>query len=191
VPTLVAVLALAALAALTACGGEDEPAAATPADETPTQAPTVEQPTPTPGGVTPEAAASPTGATTLPEIGSLCDLVTLEDVEEAVGQSVTDTRDRDTACLYSIAPRDVVQIELGTQQIFEEGIYGPYAASGREPVTGIGDEAAWFGLVAPFFLSVHQGDLYFQVRLDLREEDSETQLEIAKALAAIAVERLP
>jgi hypothetical protein len=190
---LLAVGSLAALAALTACGGdgggEEGPAATTPAGETPTQAPTVEQPTPTPEGVTPEAAASPTGATTLPEIGSLCDLVTQEDVEEALGQSVADTRDLDTACRYSIAPEDVVQIELGTQQIFEEGIYGPDAP--REPVSGIGDGAAWFGEVAPRYLAVRQGEFYFQVRLDLSEVDSETQLEIAKALAAIAIERLP
>ncbi len=183
---LLAVVALAALAALTACGGgdgEEEPAATTPAGETPTQAPTVERPTSTPEGRTPAAAASPTDRI------NLCDLVTPEDVEEALGESVTDTSDRDTACRYSIAPGDVVQIELGTQQIFEEGIYGPDAL--REPVSGIGDGAAWFGEVAPRYLAVRQGNFYFQVRLDLREVDSETQLEIAKGLAAKAVERIP
>lgn len=187
VPTLIAVLALAALAALTACGGDDEPAATIPAGESPTQAPTAEQPTPTPEGATPEAAASPTA-----EI-NWCDLVTPEEVEEALGQSVTDTEERGSvACRYMTAPSNIaVQIEQGTQQIFEEGIYGEYAASGREPVPGIGDGSAWFGKVAPFFLAVRQGDFYFQVRLDLPEVDSETQLEIAKELAAIAVERLP
>ncbi len=183
---LLAIL-VAALAALTACGGDDEPAATTPADETPTQAPTDEQPTPTPDGVTPEAAPSP-----IPGI-NWCDLVTPEEVEEALGEPVAETEERgDLACRHSIAPRDAVQIEQGTQQIFEEGIYGEYAAAGREPVSGIGDEAAWFGRVAPFFLAVRQGDVYFQVALVLYEEvDSETQLEIAKELAAIAVERLP
>jgi predicted small lipoprotein YifL len=186
---LLAMVALAAVAALTACGGdgEEEPAATTPAGETPTQAPTVEPSTPTPEGVTPEPAASPAA-----EI-NWCDLVTTEEVEEALGESVTDTEEvGDVACRYMTDPINVaVQIEQGTQQIFEEGMYGEYAASGREPVPGIGDEAAWFGLVAPFFLSVHEGDLYFQVRLDLSEVDSETQLEIAKELAAMAVERLP
>jgi len=185
---LPAVVALAALVALTACGGggsgEEEPAATTPAGETPTQVPTVERLTPTPEGVTPEAAASPTAGI------NLCDLVTPEDVEEALGESVTDTRDLDTvSCRYSTAPTSSVSIERGSQQIFEEGIYGPDAP--REPVPGIGDEAAWFGEVAPRFLSVRQGDFYFQVRLLLPEVDSATQLEIAKGLAAKAVERLP
>jgi hypothetical protein len=188
---LLAIL-VTALAALTACGGggdgEEEPAATTPAGETPTQAPTDEQPTPTPEeGTTPEAAPSP-----IPGI-NWCDLVTPEEVEEALGESVIETEERgDLACRYSIAPRDAVQIEQGTQKIFEEGIYGEYAAAGRDPVSGIGDEAAWFGRVAPFFLAVRQGDVYFQVALVLYGEvDSETQLEIAKALAAIAVERIP
>ena len=187
VPTLVAVLALAALAALTACGGDDEPAAATPAGETPTQAPADEQPTPAPDGVTPEAAPSP-----IPGI-NWCDLVTPEEVEEALGKPVAETYELgDLTCRYNIAPRDTVQIEQGTQQVFEEGIYGEYAAAGREPVSGIGDEAAWFGRVAPFFLAVRQGDVYFQVALNLYEEvDSETQLEIAKELAGKAIERLP
>ncbi len=185
---LLAVVALAALVALTACGGggggEEEPAATTPAGETPTQAPTVERLTPTPEGPTREAAASPTATI------NLCDLVTPEDVEEALGESVTDTRDLDTvSCRYSTAPTSSVSIERGSQQIFEEGIYG--ADAPREPVPGIGDEAAWFGEVAPRFLSVRQGDFYFQVRLLLPEVDSATQLEIAKGLAAKAVERLP
>ncbi len=87
------------------------------------------------------------------------------------------------------APKNSVSIERGSQQIFEEGIYG--AGEPREPVPGIGEGAAWFGRVAPFFLAVRQGDVYFQVRLSLDEVGSETQFEIAKALAAIAVERLP
>ncbi len=185
---LPAVVALAALVALTACGGggggEEEPAATTPAGEPPTQVPTVERLTPTPEGATPEAAASPTAGI------NLCDLVTPEDVEEALGESVTDTRDLDTvSCRYSTAPTSSVSIERGSQQIFEEGIYGPDAP--REPVPGIGDEAAWFGEVAPRFLSVRQGDFYFQIRLLLPEVESATQLEIAKELATKAVERIP
>lgn len=180
---LLAVLVAAML--LAACKSSDG-GGETPAGGTPTQAPTVERPTPTPEGITPEAAASPTA-----EI-NWCDLVTPEEVEEALGESVTETEERgDVACRYSITLTDTVQIEQGTQQIFEEGIYGEYAAAGREPVPDIGEGAAWFGRVAPFFLAVRQGDVYFQVRLSLDEVDSETQFEIAKALAAIAVERLP
>ncbi len=100
----------------------------------------------------------------------MCDLVTPEEVEEALGESVIDTRDLDTvACRYSTSLTSSVNIEVGSQQIFEEGIYGAFAAAGREPVPGIGDEAAWFGEVAPRFLSVRQGDFYFQIRLSLPE----------------------
>ncbi len=177
---LAMLVAAVLLAACKSSGGGGE----TPAGETPTQAPTVERLTPTPEGATPEAAASPTDGI------YLCDLVTPEEVEEALGESVTDTRDLDTvSCLYSTAPKNSVSIERGSQQILEEGIYG--ADASREPVSGIGDEAAWFGDVAPRYLSVRQGDFYFQVRLNLPDVDSSTQLEIAKDLAAKAVERLP
>ncbi len=183
---LLAMLVAAML--LTACGNGDGDETTT-GGETPTVGETAEadgEATPTPEGVTPQAAASPAA-----EI-NWCDLVTPEEVEEAVGESVIETEERgDVACRHAIGPADAVQIEQGTQQIYEEGIYGEYAASGREPVSGIGDEAAWFGLVAPFFLAVHQGDVYFQVALNLDEVDSATQLEIAKELAAKAVERLP
>jgi hypothetical protein len=182
---------LVAASLLAACGGNGDDGEAPTVGETPTAGETAEadgEATPTPEeGTTPEAAPSP-----IPGI-NWCDLVTPEEVEEALGQPVAETEERgDLACRHSIAPRDAVQIGQGTQQIFEEGIYGEYAAAGREPVSGIGDEAAWFGRVAPFFLSVRQGDVYFQVTLVLfGEVDSETQLEITKALAAKAVERLP
>ncbi|MEE8345908.1 MAG: hypothetical protein V3S20_01040 [Dehalococcoidia bacterium] len=186
----VLVASLSLLAVASGCGGggggEREPTATTPAGETPTQAPTVEQPTPTPEGPAGDAAASPTATI------NLCDLLTPEEVEEALGEPVTDTRDLDTvACQYSTSLTSSVNIEAGSQQIFEEGIYGAFAAAGREPVPGIGDGAAWFGGVSPFFLSVRQGDFYFQIRMSLPEVDSATQLEIAKRLAAKAVERIP
>jgi hypothetical protein len=174
---------LVAAALLVACGGGDGNGETATVGETPTAGETAEadgEATPTPDeGTTPEAAPSP-----IPGI-NWCDLVTPEEVEEALGKPVAETYELgDLTCRYNIAPRDTVQIEQGTQQIFEEGIYGEYAAAGREPVSGIGDEAAWFGRVAPFFLAVRQGDVYFQVALNLYEEvDSETQLEIAKELA--------
>ena len=175
----IALLTLAALAALSACGGggdQEEPEATTPAGETAA-----------PDGST------PTAATTLPEITSLCDLVTPEDVRELLGESVTGASEfRDVSCGYSIASGSL-NIEQGSQQDFEEG-EGPFRTGDLgEPVPGIGDEAAWWGgdLYALNILSVRQGDFYFRLKLGLAEVDVETQLEVAKGLATRAVERLP
>ncbi|MCH8814689.1 MAG: hypothetical protein IH957_06250 [Chloroflexi bacterium] len=177
VPILVALLALAAIAALAACGGggdEEEPKATTPAVETAA-----------PDGST------PTADTTLPEITSLCDLVTPKDVEEALGESVISSSEfKDVSCGYSTASGGL-NIERGSQEDFEVGI----ARGGDlgDPVPGIGDQAAWFGFsdFGSDTLAVGKGDFYFQLRMNLPELDSATQLEMAKELAVKAVERIP
>ncbi len=182
-PILVALLALASIAALSACGGgddEEESGATTPAGETAA-----------PDGSAPEATASPTAATTLPEITSLCDLVPVEDVEEALGESVTGSNEfKDVSCGYSTASGGL-NVERGSQEDFEVGI----ARGGDlgEPVPGIGDQAAWFGFseFGNDTLAVGKGDFYFQLRMNLADLDSAAQLEIAKGLAARAVERIP
>ena len=46
-------------------------------------------------------------------------------------------------------------------------------------------------IVALGVLSLRQGDVYIRIMLNLPEVDSSTQLEIAKDLAAKALERLP
>ena len=174
---IVAVLALGA-ALLAACGGDDDDQA--PTDDA-TTAPAGESPTDAAG-------ASPTDATTLPEITSLCDLVTAEDVEEALGESATLAAEfKDVSCAYSTASGGL-NIERGSQQDFEVGI----ARTGDvgELVPGIGDEAAWF-VGGQNTLIVRQGDFYFQLRMNLPELDSATQLEAAKDIAARAVERIP
>ncbi len=204
-PTLVAVLALAVLVALTACGGggggEEAPAAATPVDGIPTQAPTVERPTATPGGPTPPA-ASPTAATTPPQIGSFCDLVTPEEADEALGEFVTafpcgtlnGQWQTDSGIYLRIEPGSPEDLQAGAEM---EGVAG-------EPVPGIGEEAAWFDgvrvpshhfdfeeTVALGVLSLRQGDVYLRIMLNLPDADSSTQLEIAKDLADTAIQRLP
>ena len=181
-PILVALVALAALGVLAACvgGGEEESAATTPAGETAT-----------PDGPTPTADASPTDAATLPEITSLCDLVTPEDVEDAVGASVAgSTEFKDVSCGYSTTAGSV-NIERGSQQDFDVGIFGTGELG--EPVPGIGDQAAWFGFAAfgNDTLAVGKGDFYFQLRMNLADLDTAAQLEVAKDLAAKAVERIP
>ncbi len=164
-----AALALAAML-LTACGSSDG------GGETPTVVETEE--------------LDGEAATTLPEITSLCDLVTQEDVEEALGESVTgSTEFKDVSCGYSTASGGL-NIERGSQQDFEVGV-GPFRTGDLgEPVPGIGDQAAWFG-EGQNILAVGKGDFYFQLRMNLPELDSAAQLEAAKDIADKAVERIP
>ncbi len=177
----IALLTLAALAALTACGGggdEEEPAATTPAGETAA-----------PDGSTPTAAASPTAATTLPEITNLCDLMTREEAEEVLGVSVTTVNEVvGGSCNYGTAS-GIFGIERGSQRDFEVGAPGTDGLG--EPVPGIGDEAAWWGggFLGSGILSVRQGDFY--LRIFVGEEEGAAQLEVAKDIAAKALERIP
>ncbi len=169
-------LALGA-ALLAACGGDDD-------DQAPTDVATTD-----PAGDSPAdtGGASPTDATTLPEITSLCDLVTPEDVKDVMGASVSGSSEfKDVSCGYStsIGP---LNIERGSAGDFEEGV-GPFLTGDLgDPVAGIGDEAAWFGNS----MSVGKGDFYFQIRLSDTEVNGKSQLEVATELATRAVERLP
>ena len=197
-PTLVAVLALAALVALMACGGGDDgeaPAATTPAGETPTQAPTAERPTATLEGPTPAAEASPTAA----EIDA-SNSVTFEEVDEALGEFSTGGFCGPFYCQYDTESGIYLRIEQGLPQDFEAraelidyrfpGLAEAVQGVEGEPVPGVGDEAAWFdGEVA--VLIVREGDAYFRFVLNLPEVDSSTQLEIAKGLATKAIQQLP
>ncbi len=173
---LATVFALSA-ALLAACGGDDGG-----------QAPT-DVATTAPAGESPADAgeASPTTATTLAEITSLCDLVTADDVEDALGESATIAAEfKDVSCAYTTASGGL-NIERGSAGDFEEGV-GPFLTGDLgDPVPGIGDEAAWFGNS----MSVGKGDFYFQIRLFDTEVEGVTQLDVAKALATRAVERLP
>ena len=189
---LVTLLALAALLASTACGGGDgEPTATAPAGETPTKAPTVEQPTPT-------AEESPAARI------DWCDLVTAEEADEALGEFVTGVLSVGHGnCLWHTDSVIYLRIEQGSADDLQadaemEGVAG-------EPVPGIGEEAAWFDgvrspshhidfegtTVALGVLSVRQGDAYLRITLNLPEADSSTQLEVAKGLAAKVTERIP
>jgi hypothetical protein len=197
---LLAVVALAALAALTACGGDDgeeEPVATTPAGETPTQAPTVEPSTPTPEGGTPAAAPSPAARI------DWCDLVTGEEADEALDEFVSALASVSGYCNWQTDSGVYLRMEPGSPGDLQAGAELEGVAG--EPVPGIGEEAAWFDgvrvpshhwefeetIVSLGVLSLRQGDVYFRVMLNLPEVDGAAQLEIAKDLAAIAIERLP
>ena len=182
-----------------ACGGgggeEQEPAATTLAGGTATQAPVAESPTPRPEDSTPAAAASPAARF------SLC-LVEPEDADEALGEFVTGFPGGNLNCTYQTESGIYLRFELGSPEDFQagaelEGVRG-------KPVSGIGEEAVWFGgvqfpshhfnfdeIVTLGVLSMRQGDVYFRIMLNLPELDSAAQLEVALDLAAIAIPRLP
>lgn len=187
---LATVLALGA-ALLAACGGDDDgsdDATTTPTDVE-TTAPAIETP-------------AATLAVTPPDIGSFCDLVTPEEADVALGEFVTGFPcgtlngqwQADSGLYLRLEPGSAEDLEVGAEM---EGVVG-------EPVTGIGDEAVWFpGVQGPSHhfdsdetvslgvLSLRQGDVYLRVMLNLPAADSAAQLEIAKGVAATAVDRLP
>ena len=188
---LVTVLVLGT-ALLAACGGDDDDSA--PNDGA-TTAPVGESPTDA-------GDPSPTTATTLPEIGSFCDLVTPEEADEALGEFVTGFPcgtlngqwQTDSGLYVRLEPGSAEDLLAGAEM---EGVAG-------EPVPGIGEEAAWFDVVrvpshhfdfdetvALGVLSLRHGDVYLRIMLNLPAVDSAAQLEIAKGVAARAIERLP
>jgi hypothetical protein len=188
-PVTVLVLGVALLAA---CGGDDD--TTTPTDVA-TTAPAGESPTATSG-------ASPTLAVTPPDIGSFCDLVTPEEADVALGEFVTGFPcgtlngqwQADSGIYLRLEPGSAEDLEAGAEM---EGVSG-------EPVTGIGDEAAWFfGVQGPSHhfdsdetvslgvLTLRQGEVYLRVMLNLPAVDSAAQREIAKGVAATAITRLP
>lgn len=196
---LVTVLVLGA-ALLAACGGggDDD-------DEAPTgvatTAPAEESPADL-GGASPTGQPSPTAATTPPEIGSFCDLVTAEEADEALGEFVTGLPCGTLNGLWQTDSGLYLRLEPGSAEDLQAGAEMQGVAG--EPVSGIGEEAAWFdGVLFPSHhfgfdeevalgvLSLRSGDFYLRIMLNLPAVDGAAQLEIAKGLAAKVIERLP
>ncbi len=187
---LAALLALGAVL-LAACGGDDDgpdDATTTPTDVA----------TPAPASDTPAATLVVTPA----DIGSFCDLVTPEEADVALGEFVTGFPCGTLNGQWQAASGIYLRLEPGSSEDLEAGAEMEGVAG--EPVTGIGDEAAWFpGVEGPthhvFFddtvslgiLSFRSGDVYLRVMLNLPAVDSAAQLEVAKGVAATAVDRLP
>lgn len=172
------------LALLAACGGSDDDRTSPPAEESPEVS---AEPTPTPQRRTRTPAASPTQAVRLCDLNA--PLVTPDEADEALGEFVTGIPTYGSStCQYDTESGIYLRIEPGSQDDFRdsaelEGVAG-------EPVPGIGDEAAWFAATRGV-LSVREGDVHFRIVLNLPDESKANQLEIARDLAAIAVERLP
>lgn len=173
----IALTTIVALVALAACGGGDDDSGSLFDGE----------PTATPAGSAPDATSSPPGEAALPEITSLCDLVTEDDVDDALSESATLVAEfKDVSCAYA-TDSGSLNIERGSQKDFEVGIFG--TGDLGEPVEAIGEQAAWFA--GSNTLSVGKGDFYFQLRMNFPDLESAAQLEAAKDIAAKAVERIP
>ena len=191
-------------ALLAACGGDDDDkapndvATADPTDFE-TTAPAGESRTETSA---PSLTASPTAATEANQFGSFCDLVTPDEADEVLGEFVTGFPCGNLNGQWQADSGLYVRLEPGSAEdplpgAEIEGVAG-------QPVTGVGDEAAWFdGVQVPShhfafnetvslgILSLRQGDIHLRVMLNLPGVDGAGQLEIAKGVAAKAIERLP
>ncbi len=193
-------IAAAGLVLFSACGGGGDDDDQVPTDGA-TTIPASDSPTDT-ANASPTSTAALTTATAAPQIGSFCDLVTPEEADEALGEFVTGFPcgtlngqwQADSGLYLRLEPGSSEDLLAGAEM---EGVAG-------EPVSGIGDEAAWFDgvqvpshhfafseTVALGVLSLRQGDVYLRIMLNLPAVDGAAQLEIAKGVAAKAIERFP
>ena len=197
--TLVLALALTSPLALIACAGPG-PGGGTSPSTRPTLVPVARPPTPTPAAPTPAALASPTDGTGLPaggasprtDLGSLCDLLTPDEADEALGEFVTGILDLsqglNSYCEYETDSDSFLRIQLGAPSDFEAG--AQLAGVAAVPVPGVGEAAVWFGGEMGV-LSVRERNSYFRLVLNLPGTDAAAQLAIATGLAARVIERLP
>jgi hypothetical protein len=194
---LLAVVAMAALAALTACGGDGggEGWGWPPPD----------QETPTPEG---REAVTPTDSTPRPErsnvprlrCGTLMQL-TDKDIEEALGEKGTWLHGQGEVCTKELVTdeRFFVRMEPGAPGDLEPG--ADLLGVPGEPVSAVGDDARWFGGTGAEgggtvgILSVRQstslGALHFRIALGRPDLSSAEQLDKAKNLALSALPRFP
>jgi hypothetical protein len=176
-----AAVTVAGLILLAACGGGDGP----PVIETPEPAAT---PTPEPEGVY------------VPPLKCFT-LLTDDEIEEALDGSGLFGHGQGEVCTKQLADdeRFFVRREPGAPGDFEPGAV--LLGVPGEPVSGVGDEALWFGGTGAEgggtsgILSVHQstslGELHFRIALGRPDLDSAEQRDIAKELALRALPRFP
>ena len=190
---LLAVVAMAALAALTACGGDGggEGWGWPPPD----------QETPKPEGR--EAVTSTPGSERADVPRLKCfSLLDNEEIEEALGERGFGGRGQGwEVCRWQLVAdeRVFVGMEPGTPGDLEPG--AELLGVPGEPVSAVGDEALWFGGTAAEgggtsgILSVRQGTslgaLHFRIELGHPDLSSAEQLDIAKNLALTALPRFP
>jgi hypothetical protein len=190
---LLAVVALAALVALTACGGDGggEGWGWTPPD----------QETPTPEGREAVTTTPEPERADVPPLKCFS-LLDNEEIEEALGERGFSGRGQGwEVCRWQLVAdeRVFVGMEPGTPGDLEPG--AELLGVPGEPVSAVGDEALWFGGTAAEgggtsgILSVRQGTslgaLHFRIELGHPDLSSAEQLDIAKKLALAALPRFP
>ena len=188
------VVALVVVLLLAACGGNGEesttPAAgtqaATPA-ETPAESP----------ATTPAATEEPGGNGGQVSSGEIdpCALLTKEEVEAAVGTSVTEpegsVEQQFAECDFNDPDAPdwlIVGVSVFTLEDKDQARDSFELGSGSwETVTGIGDDAYWADALNS--LEVLKGR--YDISIDVAPTDGKDDLAIAKELAAKVVDRLP
>jgi hypothetical protein len=183
---------LLALFLLTACGGEETG----PAQGTPTPA---ARQTQTPAGTPSAQQTGIATATPKPPGGALdaCSLLTKEEVEAALGTSVTEPEREETPQLVFCSFNDpqtpirtlvLVSIFMGKDADQAREIYrlSKSNAADAQTVGGIGDEAFWDGILTD--LQVLKGK--YAIEIDV-SPDGYDALAVAKELAGKVLSRLP
>ena len=126
-----------------------------------------------------------------------CALVTKEEVETAIGVSVTEPVREDVANLFTCSYKDLetsiyevvgVSVFVAEREDDARDLYemAKNNAADAETVAGIGDEASWDSILNG--LEVLKGK--YNIRIDVSPDGWDT-LAIAKELAAKALGRLP
>ena len=189
-------LALSGLLLLAACGGDDEESTATPSG---TRAPAATQTTT--GTQAPAETASPQAeetATAAPQTsgGEIdpCDLVTKEEAEAIIGESLGDPVVTITellvSCLYSTPDFDSVNVDVliyDDEDQAEGGFELALDINDYPEVEGIGDRAYDSRPIGD--ITVLKGK--YELSVDVSVEGGEADFETAKDVAAKAVDRLP
>lgn len=182
---------------------------AAPAETSTTTSPTTAatSPTTTPSSTATTSTEAPGDGPAVPAL-ECRSLVTTPEIEDTLdiwnrpsGEMNTVGISRGEVCGEVIDGHDEVYVRL------EPGEPGDFAPGAQlvgvtgEPVSGVGDEALWFGEVdaagngVQGVLSVHQstslGELYFRIALGRPDLDGAAQQEVAKTLALAALPRFP
>jgi hypothetical protein len=201
-----AMLVLAALLVVTACGQSGASSAATGGSSSPSPETSVE-PAASPsseGGSSAEPAASASASAAASgdiSAGGTCHLMTVEEVAGIVGTAVVAVAPDPSSCVYEIP---VTHAIIALTQVVSNAAAATYANFKGNPeakaVTGLGDDAVWLPAYGAVNVHVLKGDKMLSlavgtlsgVPIDALPSDISPQqlLDMATKLGAIAVPRV-
>jgi hypothetical protein len=191
---LTVVLALAALLIASGCAGQ-------PPGATTVQTLEVVARPPTPGATNPAAAPAPGSSVEPILVDSTCELVTIDEAEEALGEFVSGEQDfaafgkqidltqpTTYSCRRETESDTYVTVGQGSAADFVPGAQVETVAG--VPVPNLGDAAVWFA--DPIgTLAVREGNIHLRIVVNMPALDSAAQLAIARGLAEKALSRVP